>query len=71
MFSKVQHIRKTFYNWINLGKNMAIEVFDTLRLIAITSFADGTSLLGSFDIKKKKIFEAGIYMCAAIFGMVV
>lgn len=60
---------------------MAIEVFDILRVIAITSFVGGASFLGALISKKRKFseqkilaltaFGAGILMSAAIFGMVV
>ncbi|MBA3977065.1 MAG: hypothetical protein H0X50_02565 [Nitrosopumilus sp.] len=59
---------------------MAVEAFDIIRVIAITSFAGGTSFVGALISKKQKFseqkilaltaFGAGLLMSAAVFGMV-
>ncbi|MBD0360718.1 MAG: hypothetical protein ICV56_08420, partial [Nitrososphaeraceae archaeon] len=60
---------------------MSLEVLDILRVIALLSFAGGTSFLGALISKYKKFgdqqilfltsFGAGILISAAIFEMVI
>src|ERR671921_2038912 len=60
---------------------MSLEVLDILRVIALISFAGGTSFLGALISKYKKFgdqqilfltaFGAGILISAAIFEMVI
>ena len=59
---------------------MAVEAFDIIRVIAITSFAGDTSFVGALISKKHKFseqkilaltaFGAGLLMSATVFGMV-
>jgi len=60
---------------------MSLEILDVLRVLALTSFAGGTSFLGALISKYKKFddkqllfltaFGAGILVSAAIFEMVI
>ena len=44
---------------------MAVEAFDIIRVIVITSFAGGTSFLGNLISKKKKLSEQKILTLTA------